>query len=461
MLRRVQLSFLRQRFHHIVIAVLAIVLLWVAFNNSYWKKSGIIVWDVYGYTQYLSAGFIYGHISNPVELRAIDSIYRPTNGSYGYGRHCVPPDCKSLAFKYTMGNAVMMSPFYMVAHGITKVTKNFPANGYSQPYQFAVAISTLFWAICGLIVLSILLRRWFSPVVTGITLVMIVLGTNYLYYAALGCGMTHIPTFFCIATALLSMFLWLEKKSWRYAFLFGTTTGLIALIRLPDLVFGIIPVVLFVKAFYESDGRGHKLLLAQAVLAAFVIALVFFPQMGYCKYVSGNWFHYSYVDEKFYFNDPHIIDGLFSYKKGWLLYTPVMIFAVAGIFVVIRKMRWIGIAILLFVIVNVYVVFSWQTWWYGGSFGARSMIQSYAVLAIPLAFVIQWIRVGVLRKKKFLRLPAILLSLLLLFFLSLNLFQTFQYKRGVIHYENMNKEAYWSIFAKTEISAEEFNRLYN
>ncbi len=455
------MNFIRHHFHWLTVFLISFIVIWTQINNHFWTNNRVLCWDVFGYSQYLSSFFIYEDIKNPEELCKIDSVYQPTGNEYGYGRHCTDTTCNAYAFKYTMGNAVMMAPFYLTAHYITLATKSFPADGYSEPYQFAVAMSAFFWTLLGMIVLALLLRRWFTPVVTGITLLLVALGTNYFYYASLENGMTHIPSFFCFAAALLSMFLWFKKRTWKHAALFGLATGMIALIRLPDLIFGIIPAILFIKEFLKPGKEERIKLLMQAFVAAAIIFLMFSLQMIYWKYVSGSWFHYSYQEEKIYLNNPHLMEGLFSYKKGWFLYTPVMLFAVAGILIVIKQMKWVGISILLFLAINIYVVFSWQTWWYGGSFGARCMIQSYAVLAIPLAFVVQWLCDNISAKSKMKRAMATSLAFILLFFVALNLFQIFQYKRGIIHYDSMTEKAYWGVFGRIKVDGEEWRELYS
>lgn len=447
---------IKTNLHWFAITLIAVVVISAQFYNHQWSKNKVLQWDVYGYSQYLSSAFIYCDLKNAKELSLIDSIYNPAYSAHCYGRSCCGDTCQNVVFKYTMGNAVMMSPFYLTAHFITQGNKNFPADGYSEPYQLAVALSTSFWAIFGLIILVLLLRRWFNPVVISLTVFLITLGTNYFYYASLECGMNHIPSFLGIASALACMFLWLEKQSWIHAILFGLATGMVALIRLPDLVFGIIPAIFFIKVFTESYKQARIKLIEQAFVAIVLILLVFLPQLVYWKYASGNWFYYSYGEEKFFFNDPHIIDGLFSYKKGWLLYTPVMLFAIAGIYLIIKKMKWLGIGMLLYLIINIYVVFSWWMWWYGGSFGARSMIQSYAVLAIPLACAVQWLIESILKGTRSKRIAAIIFSIALFFLFALNLFQTFQYKRGIIHYDSMDKKAYWAVFGKAKLTAKEW-----
>jgi hypothetical protein len=86
-----------------------------------------------------------------------------------------------------------------------------------------------------------------------------------------------------------------------------------------------------------------------------------------------------------------------------------------------------------------YIVFSWWSWWYGGGFGQRALIESYTLLALPMTAFITW----ALEKKWFLYLPFYLLAG---WFIFLNIFQTRQYYWGSIHWEGMTREAYWDSF---------------
>jgi hypothetical protein len=104
--------------------------------------------------------------------------------------------------------------------------------------------------------------------------------------------------------------------------------------------------------------------------------------------------YYSYGDEGFFFTNPQIINGLFSYRKGWLIYTPLMIFALLGILTLARrKFQQFFIPVLIFTVANIYVVYSWWCWWYGGSFGSRPMIDSYPLMAVALAGMVYGYRV--------------------------------------------------------------------
>ena len=111
----------------------------------------------------------------------------------------------------------------------------------------------------------------------------------------------------------------------------------------------------------------------------------------YWKLQTGQYLYYSYPDDQgFFFSNPQIWNNLFSWRKGWLLYTPVMIFALAGIPLLWKQNRKFFVPVLLFVVVIIYVTSSWWDWWYGGGFGIRPYIDLYGVMAIPMAAFLTW-----------------------------------------------------------------------
>jgi hypothetical protein len=80
----------------------------------------------------------------------------------------------------------------------------------------------------------------------------------------------------------------------------------------------------------------------------------------------------------------------------------------------------------------VFVLSSWEIWWYGGSFGQRAMIEYYGILFLPFAIGLEHISS---------RLKTIVISVALMVLL-LNQFQTYQYRYHIIHWEDMNRERY-------------------
>jgi hypothetical protein len=104
----------------------------------------------------------------------------------------------------------------------------------------------------------------------------------------------------------------------------------------------------------------------------------------YWKYITGELFFNSYVGEQFYFNNSHVLKGLFGFRKGWLIYTPIMLFSILGIYFLRNQLKHFFASISITLFIYIFVIFSWWCWWYGGSFGQRAMIDIYPLLAIPL-----------------------------------------------------------------------------
>jgi hypothetical protein len=112
-------------------------------------------------------------------------------------------------------------------------------------------------------------------------------------------------------------------------------------------------------------------------------------QLIYWKYVSGDWIVYSYQEQGFNFLKPHLTDCFFSFRKGWLLYTPIMVFALLGFIPLFKREKLLFWTIFVFSFLFIWIAFSWDIWWYGGSIGQRAMIQAYPVLAIPMGFFLE------------------------------------------------------------------------
>jgi disulfide bond formation protein DsbB len=89
------------------------------------------------------------------------------------------------------------------------------------------------------------------------------------------------------------------------------------------------------------------------------------------------------------------------------------------------------------------VVLSWWSWWYGGSFGLRAFIESYAFLALPLAALVSLI----IKQRRLIKLPALII---IICFALYGLFTNIQYYYEAIHWDSMTKEAYWSSFGRAK-----------
>jgi len=177
-----------------------------------------------------------------------------------------------------------------------------------------------------------------------------------------------------------------------------------------------------------------------------MMLLVVGIQMVYWKLYSGSWLYYSYEKgEKLEWIAPYLKKVLFSYKKGWLVYTPIMIFAIIGFLPLAKKNRSVSLVAGVFFIVHLLIISSWPTWWYGGSLGQRTMMESYVLLALPLGAFIQWLS----KQYRIVKWP---IWTGLFFLMCLNLFQTWQYMHFILDPSRMTKGYYWTAFGKTRVT---------
>ncbi len=435
------------RYTLIYFLLFTIIFIWSSYNLLFWKRTNVIIrWDISTYYIYLPAKFIYNDITSFKFYDKICEQYHPSgplkdNGLTSIGNKKI--------IKTTLGLSILYSPFFFMADIYAQHT-DYLRDGYSVPYQYMLDKANIFYALLGIIFLTKILIRYFDPKTTLLTLIVIVLGTNYYYYIIHEGGMPHNYLFFIHSGIIYLTIKWLDNNKIIYAIILGLLIGLAILIRPSEIIICFIPLLWGIISFKSLKERIQLFSKKKhhVIIVLVMVILVISPQLYYWKYITGNWIYYSYGKEGFNYYHPEIINGLFSYKKGWLIYTPIMLFSILGILRLKKHVNGIAFLVVLFLIVNLYITFSWCSWWYGGGFGMRALIQSYALLSLPMAsfiktFIIRDDYTTILKK-----LTGIFFVILFVSFITLNLIQTWQYHRGIIHYDSMTKEKYWDVFGK-------------
>jgi hypothetical protein len=434
----------------LVFFVSAVVVDW---ESEKWKKNQVLDYDIFGYHNYLPAIFIYKDITKYGFIDSIESKYQPTRGAVKrYGLYPTPKD-SNLCNQYPMGVAIFQAPLFGVAHVWAKFTQKDEADGYSSPYQLAVVFSTLLFAVLSLILLVEFLKNYFSSTIIFFTVLLLAFATNFFHYATLGSGFAHIYQFFLYSAVLFLSHRWYKNPSYLISILMGLCIGLAIVTRPIDIFICLIPLLW--AGTQQSKWHYVRLHIRYVYV---IIGFAFFaclPQIFYWKFVTGSWVYFSYSEvDYFRFDRFRVIHGLFSYRKGWFVYTPLALFAFfqayyissASPYSFYRKVFWI------FFIPMIYLVFSWNNWLYGWSFGCRALIGTLPLLAIPIALLLENIQ-------KFHWFKKGLFLTSLIFFTFLNLFQTKQYQNGTLHGTLMNEAIYWRVFLKSNLP-EDFNKNY-
>jgi hypothetical protein len=427
-----------------------VICLAIVFFRFVYPPVNILSWDVFGYYLYLPAQFIY-HDLKLQDLSWVNLIVEKYNTTETlYQLYQVQET--NWVIKEGIGLAVLNAPAFFIAHLISPVI-GYASDGFSLPYQYAFAISGLVYACIGIFMLRKILLEFFEEITTCIVLILIVAGTNHFQLTAFDGYLTHNYIFTLYTFIVWFSLKWHREQKLMQAFWLGLSMGLAVLTRPSEMVCIIIPLF---WGIHDKVSFGRKWFLIKKhwphlLLLIFTMFLGGLPQMIYWKLVTGQWIFYTYQNpgEGLDLWSPYTLQFLFSFRKGWFIYTPIVLFALAGHFHLLKKQPELLIAFVLFFIFNLWIISSWTAWWYGGgSYSQRAMLPSYVILAIPLGYLLS----GLQKSGKHIRIIgfSILFTLLLL-----NIFQTWQWAHGIIDRTRMTKAYYFAIFGKTRVSPED------
>ncbi len=407
---------------------------WVYFFHFHSWKEEYIKYDAISYYAYLPAQFIHHDITlefTETNPEVYQNQYWPATTDSG-----------KLVIKTTMGLCYLYAPFFFTANVIAPMM-GYEADGFSQPYQTAMMISAFFFLVLGVFYLRKFLHFYFDDTTTALTILCLYFSTNWMWYTTGQPVMSHGYLFSLTAVLLYNIVKWYKEATYSRSLLIGLIYGLIILIR-PTMIIFLIPFVLYefksgnfwterIKLFW--DRRIHFVIM---IVIAFFIGL---PQLLYWHKITGHWLFFSYNNERFYWDNPHIIEGLIGFRKGWLIYSPIMILSIVGLFLMKGKEKVFKSAAIFTFLITIYVVWSWWAWWYGGSYGQRPLIDFYPLLALPLASTLHYLKIN------FSRMKYVVIGVVFIFYVGA--FQNWQYMIGLIHYDSNTKESYMINFLTT------------
>ncbi len=412
------------------------------FNYDHFNN--MISWDVLSYYIYLPFTFIYHDIGMHDQsiIKHIFEVYHPSETFYQ--AYLLPNG--NWVPAYTMGFAILFMPFFFLAH-LWAYLGGYPMDGFSYPYQFCITNGVLLYILPGIFIVRNLLLRYFTDKVVLMSLVLITLGTNYFHEVFDDSLMPHGMMFTGIAAFVFLLDSWYQQPTKKRSFVLGLLTGIILLCRGSEIVIIFLALFWNVKSKQDFIDRLHffKLNFTFILLIISGVFLVFLPQFIHWKIMTGEFLFNSYKNtEGVDWANPNIVEVLISFRKSLLIYTPMYLVMFIGILMMRKKLPGLYIPFLLFFLSNLYLLSCWAAWWNGFSFGMRYWVESFAVMSIPLAVFSEWI----LKRKIILK---SIVLLILLVFIFLNIFQTWQYCNNIIDGSRMTKKYYLATFLKRKI----------
>ena len=225
------------------VVILIITLCWTRISYSElrgWTPMKVTTWDAFGYYQYLPAAFIAHDVERQAWVEGIDSSYQVIGTGGLYQLMELPNGNR--ATKYLCGTALLELPFFLAGHAIAGAM-GAPQDGFSPPYQWAIALAPLCYCILALFLLRHVLLHWYTDATVALTLVLVVLATNAVQYISVDGAQTHGFLFALYCVVLWTTAKWHEAPRQRWAILIGATIGLAVVTRPTELVMLFLPLL--------------------------------------------------------------------------------------------------------------------------------------------------------------------------------------------------------------------------
>ena len=398
---------------------------------------GIIYADGAGYYSYLPALFLAG----------LDPAKMPPDcdekTGYGFTLH---PEDKTIRTKYFYGVSLLLTPFFLVTHGIAALAGIPEESGFARIFEYMVQVAAVVYLILGLVLLERILATWFEAKIRFLIVFLLFAGTNLFYYSLMAPAMSHVYSFFLFSLFIYSVQRFQADPRWKWFFPVSLATALSVIIRPTN---GLILILFFL---WNAGSREELLARIRifgkpAYLATFLACLFFaaLPQLLYWKYAFHSYVVYSYGNEGFSnWDHPWLPAVWFAPKNGLLPYTPLAIFMILGIVLMIRRKMKNGGLILFFFLVVSYLGASWWAWELGCGFGYRAFVEYYVLLAIPMGFLLA----GISRHKGWFRKGIV--GLILLLFSIVNVATSWSFP-NCFHGETWEWKGYLTNMTRTGI----------
>jgi hypothetical protein len=319
------------------------------------------------------------------------------------------PDANPLTGKivnrYPIGNAIALAPFFAIGHVVSLILKSLglpvTTDGYGAVHQLFTGLGSLLYGFFGLLIIYFLGRKLYdsysfdrfsynSATAFAGTL-GIWLATPLVYYMTMEPLMSHTTSMFFVT---LFVFIWYTTRArprLYHSIILGLLGGLICIIRYQDILFLLIPLVDTIASTQpysgmQSLGRRPPLHPLKSIAVFLIAAALVIALQLYANFVLyGSFFTTGYAGETFpYWARPKLLFTLFSPQGGLLLWSPILILAIVGLFFFLRQQVVPGAVLLLALVSEWYLISAWSYPHGGDSFGNRMLLSATVIFAIGL-----------------------------------------------------------------------------
>jgi hypothetical protein len=331
---------------------------------------------------------------------ANDSFRIPRLDDHGQPKNEFRTKTGHLENHFSVGPAILWSPFLLAAHAGVLAARAFgstiPADGFSAPYRFAMALSTAIYGFLALL-LSFRLARQYVPDRWALLSTIAVWGATALpVYMYFNPSWSHAHSAFTVA---LFLTYWHSTRSHRTLpqwLLLALVSGLMLNVYYANAMLLFVPLIeslsLLISSLKPSSHSASipspSLLnsLLQPLLFVFVTLACLFPTFLTRYFVYGSPFESGYIKLRDWsWTSPALLPVLFSSNHGLLLWTPVLLLSIFGLLIFWRRQPRIGGPFFAAFLAFYLLIACYPDWAGISSFGNRFFISLTPLFILGLA----------------------------------------------------------------------------
>jgi hypothetical protein len=297
---------------------------------------------------------------------------------------------------FTVGPAMLWSPFLLVAHGGVLLARalgsKVPADGFSAPYRYAMAFATGLYGFLALLLSFRLARKYVGPTWSFVATLAIWWASSLPVYMYFNPSWSHAHSAFMVA-----LFLWYwdatrERRSLAQWLLLGVIVGLMLDVYYANLMVVSVLAVEAVGQYVYILGSGRSSspsfleLLTRHLLFGLTVCVVMIPTFVSRWIVYGGPFETGYLSIRdFLWRSPVFFSVLFSSNHGLLSWTPLLGLAILGLLFFAFRVPQVGIPFFT-ALVAFYLFISVYPDWAGiSSYGNRFFVSLTALFILGLS----------------------------------------------------------------------------
>jgi hypothetical protein len=294
---------------------------------------------------------------------------------------------------FAVGCSILWSPLFLTGHLYAKCF-GFPADGYSEfPYGISINLAGLLLAWIGLVLLVTTLQKFFEDKIAILTALIVWFGTPLTFYTNQQPNLDTSLSFFAGSSFLYFFFLIREKATTQRWIGLGISAGIAMLIRPQNIILLIIPAILLLRLLLVAIKDNSAKSLSQTVKGASLLLIfttvTFIPQMLIWQIMYNSALTIPQGKNWMEWNNPKILQVLFSTNHGLFTWTPILLLGSLGLFLFFLKDKWSAPAMLLAFLMMIYINSVPNDWWGGSAFGGRRFSSTFPILAFGIASLIK------------------------------------------------------------------------